>query len=181
MFFSLFCFHTGFAQYTIPEKPSLETSVYDYANLLSASEKNQLEQQLIRYSDSTSTQIVVAIINSTNGENINYLGANWGEKWGTWGDYIIPNMEIVIFSKTQNKYTLSIKSNNGKLVYENDGIFDRGFNYIDYNLRYDKNDLKKSDDNSYYLAKGSYKLLITVNNSSSGYFFAMGIVCRRLF
>ena len=33
---------------------------------------------------------------------------NWGEKWGTWGDYVIPNMEIVIFSKTQNKYTLSI-------------------------------------------------------------------------
>ena len=27
-------------------------------------------------------------------------------------------------------------------------------------------DLKKSDDNSYYLAKGSYKLLITVNNNS---------------
>ena len=91
---------------------------------------------------------------------------NWGEKWGTWGDYIIPNMEIVIFSKTQNKYTLSIKSNNGKLVYENDGIIDRGFNYIDYNLRYDKNDLKKSDDNSYYLAKGSYKLLFTVNSNS---------------
>ena len=75
-------------------------------------------------------------------------------------------MEIVIFSKIKNKYTLSIKSNNGKLVYENDGIFDRGFNYIDYNLRYDKNDLKKSDDNSYYLTKGSYKLLITVNNNS---------------
>ena len=27
-------------------------------------------------------------------------------------------------------------------------------------------DLKKSDDNSYYLTKGSYKLLITVNNNS---------------
>ena len=81
LFFSIVFFQNVFAQYTIPEKPSLETSVYDYANLLSVSEKNQLEQNLIRYSDSTSTQIVVAIINSTNGENINYLGANWGEKW----------------------------------------------------------------------------------------------------
>ena len=74
--------------------------------------------------------------------------------------------KICIFSKTQNKYTLSIKSNNGKLVYKNDGIFDRGFNYIDYNLRYDKNDLKKSDDNFYYLEKGSYRMLISVNKKT---------------
>ena len=73
---------TGFAQFTIPEKPSLETSVYDYIQLLNASEKKALEQKLINYSDSTSTQIVVAIINSTEGENINFLGAQWGQKWG---------------------------------------------------------------------------------------------------
>ena len=70
------------AQFAIPEKPALETSVYDYINLLGPSEKNSLEQKLIRYSDSTSTQIVVAIIESTEGENINFLGAQWGQKWG---------------------------------------------------------------------------------------------------
>ncbi|MGI9547373.1 MAG: TPM domain-containing protein [Flavobacteriaceae bacterium] len=71
-----------FAQFTIPEKPKLETSVYDYIQLLSASEKKALEQKLINYSDSTSTQIVVAIIESTEGENINFLGAQWGQEWG---------------------------------------------------------------------------------------------------
>ncbi|NNF18953.1 MAG: TPM domain-containing protein, partial [Flavobacteriaceae bacterium] len=70
------------AQFEIPEKPKLETSVYDYVGLLSAGEKNNLEQKLIRYSDSTSTQIVIAIIESTEGENINYLGAQWGQAWG---------------------------------------------------------------------------------------------------
>jgi len=71
------------AQYDIPEKPKFQTSVYDdEIKLLSASEKNSLEQKLIRYSDTTSTQIVVAIISSTNGEYINYLGAQWAEKWG---------------------------------------------------------------------------------------------------
>ena len=74
--------HLAFAQFEIPEKPSLQTSVYDYIQLLSTSEKNELEQKLINYSDSTSTQIVVAIISSTEGENINYLGAQWGEAWG---------------------------------------------------------------------------------------------------
>ena len=70
------------AQFAIPEKPALETSVYDYINLLSPSEKDALEQKLISYSDSTSTQIVVAIIESTEGENINFLGAQWGQEWG---------------------------------------------------------------------------------------------------
>ncbi|MCB4809589.1 TPM domain-containing protein [Tamlana sp. 62-3] len=72
----------SFAQFDIPEKPSFQTSVYDYENLLSSSQKSSLEQKLIKYSDTTSTQIVIAIINSTNGENINFLGANWLTKWG---------------------------------------------------------------------------------------------------
>ena len=76
------CCYTLQGQFKIPEKPKDQTSVYDYIGLLSNSQKSSLEQKLIRYSDSTSTQIVIAIINSTEGENINYLGAQWGEKWG---------------------------------------------------------------------------------------------------
>ncbi|NKI31776.1 TPM domain-containing protein [Croceivirga thetidis] len=72
----------SWAQFDIPPKPEKETSVYDYVNLLNAVQRGQLEQKLIRYSDSTSTQIVVAIISSTEGENINYLGAQWGQEWG---------------------------------------------------------------------------------------------------
>ena len=79
---SLFVVSLAWGQFEIPPKPEEQTSVYDYINLLDPSEKSQLEQKLIRYADSTSTQIVVAIISSTDGENINYLGAQWGEKWG---------------------------------------------------------------------------------------------------
>ncbi|MFP2997120.1 TPM domain-containing protein [Spongiivirga sp. MCCC 1A20706] len=70
------------AQYNIPEKPAFQTSVYDQVGVLSNSQKSSLESKLIRYSDSTSTQIVVVVIPSTKGENINYLGAQWGQKWG---------------------------------------------------------------------------------------------------
>lgn len=76
------CCLVGQAQFKIPEKPSEQTSVYDYVGLLSQQQKDGLEQKLIRYSDSTSTQIVVAIIKSTEGEEINFLGAQWGQKWG---------------------------------------------------------------------------------------------------
>ena len=83
-FFVVIIFNTipSFAQYEIPDIPEVQTSVYDYINLLSAVQKQNLENKLIRYSDSTSTQIVLVTISSTKGENINYLGAQWGEKWG---------------------------------------------------------------------------------------------------
>ncbi|MCF6307549.1 MAG: TPM domain-containing protein [Flavobacteriaceae bacterium] len=85
----LFFTSVGFAQYDIPEKPSStskQTSLYDYIGMLSSSEKNALEQKLIRYSDSTSTQIVLVIINSTKGEDISFLGTKWGQKWGVGQD-----------------------------------------------------------------------------------------------
>ena len=44
---TLFSILPTFAQYTIPEIPKLQTSVYDYANLLSTSEKKQLEEKLL--------------------------------------------------------------------------------------------------------------------------------------
>lgn len=79
----LFCFsQTTFAQFDIPPIPSEQTSVYDYVNLLSSSEKNSLEQKLVRYSDTTSTQIVIAIIESTKGENIGLLTPKWAHEWG---------------------------------------------------------------------------------------------------
>ena len=48
---ALLSFSFGFAQFEIPEKPDFQTSVYDYINLLSASEKNTLENKLVKYSD----------------------------------------------------------------------------------------------------------------------------------
>ncbi|WP_282124488.1 TPM domain-containing protein [Algibacter mikhailovii] len=82
LFLSLCALNIAFAQFKIPEKPEFQTSVYDYINALTPNEKSTLEQKLIKYSDTTSTQIVIAIINSTEGENINYLGAQWGQQWG---------------------------------------------------------------------------------------------------
>jgi uncharacterized protein len=95
------------AQYEIPEKPEFQTSVYDDdIKLLSASQKNSLEQKLIRYSDSTSTQIVVAVISSTSGEYINYLGAQWGEKWGI-GQADKDNGILILLAKNDRKIAIN--------------------------------------------------------------------------
>ena len=94
------------AQFEIPKKPSLQTSVYDYIKLLSKNQKRSLENKLIRYSDSTSTQIVIAIISSTEGENIAYLAANWGEKWGI-GQAGKDNGVLVLLAKNDRKVNIS--------------------------------------------------------------------------
>lgn len=95
------------AQYKIPPKPELQTSVYDNdIKLLSASEKNNLKQKLIRYSDTTSTQIVVAIISSTEGEYINYLGAQWGEKWGI-GQEKEDNGILILLARDDRKIAIN--------------------------------------------------------------------------
>lgn len=92
----------GFAQFTIPEKPSFQTSVYDYANLLNSSEKQQLENKLVKYSDSTTTQIVVITIEDLKGEDIGILTPKWAHQWGI-GQAKQDNGVLILLSKNDRK------------------------------------------------------------------------------
>jgi len=94
------------AQFDIPKTPKNQTSVYDYVDLLPLDKKNSLEQKLIRYSDSTSTQIVVAIISSTNGENIGLLTPKWAHQWGI-GQKKEDNGVFILLAKDNRKIWIS--------------------------------------------------------------------------
>jgi len=107
LFIAFFTTNCIFAQFTIPEKPTLQTSVYDYANVLSASEKTQLEEKLIRYSDSTTTQIVVITIESLKNENINQLATNWGQKWGIGGTAKDDNGVVILVAKAERRIAIN--------------------------------------------------------------------------
>jgi len=96
-----------FAQFDIPEKPSFQTSVYDYAHVLNPEEKAQLEDKLIKYSDSTTTQIVVITIESLKNENINILATNWGQKWGVGGTQKDDNGVIILLAKNERKIAIN--------------------------------------------------------------------------
>nr|WP_315158015.1 TPM domain-containing protein [uncultured Flavobacterium sp.] len=95
-----------FAQFTIPEKPSFQTSVYDYANVLSAQEKAQLEEKLIKYSDSTSTQIVVITIESLKNEDVSQLATKWAHTWGL-GQAKEDNGVIILLAKNERKIAIN--------------------------------------------------------------------------
>lgn len=96
----------SFGQFTIPEKPKFQTSVYDYVGLFSVSQKQALENKLIKYSDTTSTQIVIGIIDTTNGEDIGILTPRWAHKWGI-GQKKEDNGVFILLAKNDRKIWIS--------------------------------------------------------------------------
>lgn len=96
----------AFAQFTIPEKPAFQTSVYDFAKVLSETEKSQLEEKLVRYSDSTSTQIIIVTIESLKGEDVSQLATNWAQTWGI-GQAKEDNGVIILLAKAEKKIAIN--------------------------------------------------------------------------
>ncbi len=89
----------------VPKKPKVETSVYDEIGLLNASQKAALEQKLLNYADSTSTQIVIVAISSTNGQEIGYYATHWAHKWGI-GQEDKDNGVLIVVAKDDRKMTI---------------------------------------------------------------------------
>ncbi|TRZ74671.1 MAG: TPM domain-containing protein [Bacteroidetes bacterium] len=66
----------------IPERPVPPRLVNDYAAVLSPDEAARLEQKLVSFNDSTSTQIILVIVKSLNGYDKNDYAQRLGQKWG---------------------------------------------------------------------------------------------------
>ena len=93
-----------FAQ-LVPEKPKIIYPVTDNVGLLTATEKENLNQKLIKYNDSTSTEIAVIIVPTTSGEDINYLATMYGEKWGI-GEKEQDNGMVFLIATEDRKFAI---------------------------------------------------------------------------
>ncbi|MCW5908778.1 MAG: TPM domain-containing protein [Chitinophagales bacterium] len=71
----------GFAQ-NFPERPNPPRLVNDFATMLTVFERQNLEDKLVAYDDSTSTQISIVIIRTLNGMDKAQYATELGEKWG---------------------------------------------------------------------------------------------------
>ncbi|WP_027376723.1 TPM domain-containing protein [Kaistella palustris] len=105
----LLCLFLGFnivvSAQKIPAKPAVLYPVYDEVGLLTKSEKDQLNQKLIKFSDSTSTEIEVIIIPTTGGEDVNYLATMYGEKWGI-GQKGVDNGIVFLIATEDRKFAI---------------------------------------------------------------------------
>jgi uncharacterized protein len=79
---ALFLLTIGFAGFSqeFPSKPN--TLVNDYTNTLSSTQKQQLEQKLVAFDDSSSTQIAIAIVKTVGDYDINEYALKLGRTWG---------------------------------------------------------------------------------------------------
>lgn len=62
--------------------PKSATLVTDYTNTLSPDDKQRLENKLVAFNDSTTTQIAVVIMKSVGEYDINEYGQKLGRAWG---------------------------------------------------------------------------------------------------
>ncbi|MFC7444765.1 Beta-propeller domains of methanol dehydrogenase type [Mesoflavibacter sp. HG96] len=172
LLFTFLSFVKVSAQFEIPKKPDFQTSVYDYVNLLSASEKSTLENKLVKYSDSTSTQIVVAVIASTKGEYINYLATEWAHEWGI-GQAKEDNGVFILLARDDRKIMIATGYGVEHLLTDamSRRIIERDI--IPYFKRNDYyGGLNRGSDAIFEVLKGEYK----GTRQSSGGDFPVGVI-----
>ena len=145
------------AQFDIPKKPSFQTSVYDYADLLNPTEEKELENKLIRYSDSTTTQIVVITIDDLKGESIGILTPRWAHEWGI-GQEKEDNGILILLSKNDREIWISPGYGvEDKLTAGINGELIRNIIIPEFKAGSYYNGLNKGADAIFEVLKGKYK------------------------
>ncbi|NIJ51296.1 TPM domain-containing protein [Dyadobacter arcticus] len=90
----------------IPAKPNPPRLVNDFANQLSEGEKASLEQKLVSYNDSTSSQIVIVIVPTTGDYPMADYALKIGREWGV-GQKDKDNGIVLLWAPTDRKVFIS--------------------------------------------------------------------------
>lgn len=94
-----------FAQDILPDRP--RGMVNDYANMLSSSEVNRLEQKLRNYRDTTTNVIAIATIESLEDYSIEEVATTTFSKWKMWeGDRY--NGVLLLISEGDRKFKIEV-------------------------------------------------------------------------
>lgn len=88
----------------LKEKPN--KLVNDYTNTLTADQVQSLENKLVAFDDSTTTQIAVVIIPTLNGEDIADFNVKLGRAWGVGGKEF-SNGVVLLIAKGDRKLNIS--------------------------------------------------------------------------
>lgn len=94
------CFSINCSAQDIPEKPVPPRLVNDFAGMLTMQEINALENKLIAFNDSTTTQIAIVTVEDLGGYNVADYAQRLAEKWGIGQKGFDNGMLILIKPKT---------------------------------------------------------------------------------
>lgn len=149
----------GFAQ-KIPARPNPPRLVNDFADILTDKQERALEQKLVAYNDSTSTQICVVTVKSLNGTTSDDFAYQIGETWGV-GTKNNNGVVILVKPKTADELgNVSIQVGYGMEPYITDAV-NYGIRTKEMIPAFKENDYYKGIDNAVNaiigLASGAYK------------------------
>lgn len=167
----------------IPPVPNPPRLVNDYLNLLSSSQREELERKLVAYDDSTSNQIAIVTIGDIGDYDISDFAVALGRKWGVGGQKEFSNgiVLVILIDKERNQRKVWIATGYGlegaipditaKQIIENDIIPNFKANDIYRGLDEGTDDLMRA-------AAGEYKAPAGYNKrgkdgGSSGIFLAI--------
>jgi uncharacterized protein len=97
---------TALAQPKLPARPNPPRLVNDFTNTLTPDQAAHLEQKLVAFDDSTSTQIAVVIISSTDGYDVSEYNVALGRAWGV-GSKDFNNGVVLLVSKNDRKLNIA--------------------------------------------------------------------------
>lgn len=82
----------------LPPKPNPPRLVVDYADLLSPQEEATLERKLVAYDDSTSNQVLIITVHTTEGYEADQYATEIGHYWGVGGQAKFDNGIVILIS-----------------------------------------------------------------------------------
>lgn len=94
------------AEKLLAGKPAVQQLVNDYTNTLTSDQRQALENKLVAFNDSTSTQITVIIIPTLNGNDIADYNVKLGRAWGVGGKEF-SNGVILLIVKADRKLNIA--------------------------------------------------------------------------
>jgi uncharacterized protein len=100
-----------FAQ-DFPEKPIPPRLVNDFAGMLSSEEVNTLENKLVAYDDSTSTQIAIVTVSDLHGYDKSDYAQRLAEQWGI-GQKGLNNGVIILIKPKTSESTGQVQIDQG--------------------------------------------------------------------
>src|SRR5690554_601537 len=87
----------------LPQKSNPPRLVNDFANVISSETERALEQQLVKFDDTTTIQIAIVTVNSLCGYDVADFAFNLGQNWGVGNAGFHNGLVIIVLPKTDKK------------------------------------------------------------------------------
>ena len=161
-----------------PEAPNPPRLVNDFTGTLSAEELGKLEQKMLAYSDSTSTQVSIVLMGSVGIYDISDYAFQLGEKWGIGGKGKDNGLLILAAMDDRKVFIATGRGLEGAVP---DALAKRIVNDLilpNFKMQAYYQGLDQATDMIFNLASGEYKAeeMLAEGNSGGAIFFILFFV-----